>query len=71
MSPGLLLPYVVEVGGRADTRTGRAGLPPVVETLRALGLERVIEAEVRVRQRAGTVWTTSRCCRPMRGSVDC
>lgn len=52
MSPGLLLPYVVEVGGRADTRTGRAGLPPVVETLRALGLERVIEAEVRVRQRA-------------------
>jgi hypothetical protein len=52
MSQGLLLPYVVEVGGRADTLTGRAGLPLVVETLRALGLERVIEAEVRVRQRA-------------------
>lgn len=52
MSQGRLLPYVVEVGGRADTLTGRAGLPLVVETLRALGLERVIEAEVRVRQRA-------------------
>ena len=51
MSCGLL-PYVVEVGARADTLTGRAGLPLVVETLRALGLERVIEAEVRVRQRA-------------------
>ncbi len=51
MNPGLL-PYVVEVGARADTLTGRAGLPLVVETMRALGLERVIEAEVRVRQRA-------------------
>jgi hypothetical protein len=47
-----LLPYEVEVGARADTLTGRAGLPLVVEMLRALGLERVIEAEVRVRQRA-------------------
>ena len=51
MSHGLL-PYEVEVGLRADTLTGRAGLPLVVETLRALGLERVIEGAVRVRQRA-------------------
>ena len=51
MSHGLL-PYEVDVGLRADTLPGRAGLPLVVETLRALGLERVIEAEVRVRQRA-------------------
>lgn len=47
-----LLPYEVEVGARADTLTGRGGLPLVVETLRALGLEGVIEAEVQVRQRA-------------------
>jgi hypothetical protein len=51
MSPAVL-PYEVEVSWRADTLTGRGGLPLVVETLRALGLERVIEAEVRVRQRA-------------------
>ena len=37
---------------RADTLTGRAGLPLVVETLRALGLGPVIEGEVQVRQRA-------------------
>ncbi len=30
------LPYEVDVGLRADTLTGRAGLPLVVETLRAL-----------------------------------
>jgi Transposase DDE domain group 1 len=47
-----MLPYVVEVGARAATLTGRAGLPLVVETLRALGLEPVIEAAVQVRERA-------------------
>jgi hypothetical protein len=47
-----MLPYVVEVGARADTLTARAGLPLVVETLRALGLEQVMEAAVRVRTRA-------------------
>lgn len=51
MSAGMR-PYVVEVGARAATRTGRAGLPLVVETLRALGLEQVIEAAVQVRERA-------------------
>jgi hypothetical protein len=51
MSQGLLLPYVVEVGARAATLTGRAGLPLVVETLRALGLEPVMEAAVQVRER--------------------
>ena len=51
MSQGLL-PYLVEVGTRADTVTGRAGLPVVVETLRALGLESVIETAVQVRERA-------------------
>ncbi len=51
MSQGML-PYLVEVSARADTLTGRAGLPLVVDLLRALGLERVIEAEVRVRERA-------------------
>ena len=51
MSPGLL-PYGVEVVVARGQVTARAGLPLVVETLRGLGLERVIEAEVRVRQRA-------------------
>jgi hypothetical protein len=51
MSPGLL-PYTVRVERRPDTLTARAGLPLVVETLRALGLEAVISAAVRVRQRA-------------------
>ena len=50
MSQGLL-PYQVEVVERADTVTGRAGLPLVLETLRALGLEPVIRAQVRVRGR--------------------
>ena len=50
MSQGLL-PYTVEVVAGADTVTGRAGLPLVLETLRALGLEPVIRAQVRVRGR--------------------
>jgi len=47
-----LLPEVVEVAEDADTGTGRAGLPLGLETLRALGLERVIAAHVQVRERA-------------------
>jgi DDE family transposase len=50
MSQGLL-PYQVEVVERADTVTGRAGLPLVLETLRALGLEPVIRAQIRARAR--------------------
>ncbi len=50
MSQGLL-PYHVEVVERADTVTGRAGLPLALETMRALGLEQVIRAQVRVRER--------------------
>ena len=46
-----LLPYAVEVVEGADTVTGRAGLPLVLETLRALGLEPVIREQVRVRER--------------------
>jgi len=51
MSQGLL-PYTVRVERRPDTLTARAGLPLVVETLRALGLPEVIAEAVRVRQRA-------------------
>ncbi len=47
-----LLPYGVEVAEDADAVTGRAGLPLVLETLRALGLERVIAEHVQVRERA-------------------
>jgi hypothetical protein len=46
-----LLPYGVEVADRADAVTGRAGLPLVIETLRALGLDQVIREQVRVRER--------------------
>jgi hypothetical protein len=50
MSQGLL-PYTVEVVERADTVTGRAGLPLVLETLRALGLDDAIAEHVHVRER--------------------
>ncbi len=50
MSQGWL-PYTVETVAAADTVTARAGLPLVLETLRALGLDRVIAEEVRVRER--------------------
>ncbi len=50
MSQGLL-PYQVEVVADADTVTGRAGLPLVLETTRALGLGQVIREEVQVRER--------------------
>jgi Transposase DDE domain group 1 len=46
-----LLPYAVEVVEGADTVTGRAGLPLVLETLRALGLDQVIAEQVQVRER--------------------
>jgi hypothetical protein len=50
MSQGLL-PYTVAVVDRADTVTGRAGLPLVLETLRALGLDRAIAQHVPLRER--------------------
>ncbi len=40
-----ILPFVLELAGRADV-TARAGLPLVVETMRALGLEEVVRAEL-------------------------
>ncbi len=46
-----VLPYQVEVVERSDQVTARAGLPLVLETMRALGLEEAIERELRVRQR--------------------
>jgi len=50
MSQGLL-PYVVEVVADGAAVTGRAGLPLVLETLRALGLDQAIAQHVRVRAR--------------------
>ena len=47
-----VLPYAVEVVPEADTLTARAGLPLVLETLRALGVAEVIQAAMPVRQRA-------------------
>jgi len=50
MSQGLL-PYTVQTVAAPDAVTARAGLPLVLETLRALGLDRVIADPVRVRER--------------------
>jgi hypothetical protein len=50
MSQGLL-PYTVETVPDLDGLTSRAGLPLVLETMRALGLPRVIREQVRVRAR--------------------
>ena len=50
MSQGLL-PYGVEVVADGTAVTSRAGLPLVLETMRALGLPRVIREQVRIRER--------------------
>jgi hypothetical protein len=50
MSQGLL-PYTIETGPNLDRLTSRAGLPLVVETMRALGLPRAIRTHVQVRER--------------------
>jgi hypothetical protein len=50
MSQGLL-PYTVQTVAAPDAVTARAGLPLVLEALRALGLDRVIADQVRVRER--------------------
>jgi hypothetical protein len=50
MSQGLL-PYTVETVPDLDGLTSRAGLPLVLETMRALGLPRAIRAHVHVRER--------------------
>ena len=46
-----ILPFVLEVDERPDAVTGRAGLPLVVETMRALKLDEVISQELRLRGR--------------------
>jgi hypothetical protein len=50
MSPGLL-PYTVETVPDLEGLTSRAGLPLVLETMRALGLPRVIREQVHIRER--------------------
>lgn len=46
-----LLPYTIEVVPETDTVTAYAGLPTIVETMRALGLSVKIDAELGLRQR--------------------
>ena len=50
MSQGIL-PYTVEPVAATDTLTARGGLPLVLETMRALGLDRAIAQHVHVRER--------------------
>ena len=51
MKPQGVLPYVVEITNRSDGITAHAGLPLVLETMRALGLDAAIRQHVRVRER--------------------
>lgn len=51
-SPKAVLPYELQVVDSIDTVTGRAGLSPVIETMRGLGLDRVIESHLRIRKRS-------------------
>ena len=46
-----VLPYVVETIKQSDGITAWAGLPLVLETMRALGLDQVIGEHVRARER--------------------
>ena len=50
MSQGLL-PYTVETVPDVEGLTSRAGLPLVLETMRALGLPRVIREHAHLRER--------------------
>ena len=50
MSQGIL-PFTVAVSKASEMVTGRAGLPLVLETMRALGLDRKIQQAVKVRER--------------------
>src|SRR5512139_2296857 len=50
MSQGLL-PYTVETVADGDGLTSRAGLPLVLETLRALGLPRALREHIHLRER--------------------
>jgi len=53
MSREPLLPFKLEVVPADDGVTGRAGLPLVVETLRAFGMREVISSFLEIRQRSG------------------
>jgi hypothetical protein len=46
-----ILPYVVEVMPKPEGVTAWAGLPSVLDTMRALALEEVIGREIKVRKR--------------------
>lgn len=46
-----VLPYIIEILKRSDAITALAGLPLVVETMRALGLGRLVREHVHVRKR--------------------
>src|SRR4051812_41707631 len=46
-----LLPYTIEVVDDDATLTGHAGLPLVLETMRALGVSEVLHGSLGIRQR--------------------
>src|SRR5271170_5462944 len=46
-----LLPYTIEVVDDDATLTGHAGLPLVLETMRALGVSKMLDGALGIRQR--------------------
>ena len=48
-----VLPYQVEVTDKSDGLTSRAGLPLVVETMRALGIAQAVSEHMKLQQREG------------------
>lgn len=50
-TPQGLLPYTIEVVDDDATLTAHAGLPLVLETMRAMGVSEVLDGALRIRQR--------------------
>ena len=50
-TPQGLLPYTIEVVEDDATLTGHAGLPLIIETMRALGVSEVLDGALGIRQR--------------------
>ena len=46
-----ILPYVVEVVDKPEGITAWAGLPSVLDAIRAFGLDEVVQQQIRVRKR--------------------
>ena len=57
-----VLPYIIEIMKQSDIITAWAGLPTVLETMRALGLEKTIRETLQVRERQSGYSTRGEAC---------